>query len=83
MNKNLQLILLGFGAIVAVRLIFGRNEEQIREDAALGFTEDTGVVGTLGAATNRASGGFLADAGSAIGLFGSRLFNLVSEGEFR
>ena len=75
MNPILRNILIGAGAVVAVVFIFRRSDAQKTADAALGFTEDTGVIGTLGAATNRASGGLLADAGSAIGLFFSNIFD--------
>ncbi len=40
--------------------------------------EGTGVVGTLGNVTDKASGGLLSDAGSAIGLFFSDLFDTRS-----
>ncbi len=45
--------------------------------------EGFGVVGALGNVTNRASGGFYASLGSAIGLFGSKTINLIKTGEFR
>ena len=57
-------------------------------DAIASINEDTpfegaGVVGTLGNVTNQASGGILANIGSEIGLFGSKFFNLIKEGEFK
>lgn len=72
MNPILRNVLIGAGAVFAVVFIFSRNEKQKAEDAALGFTEDTGLIGTLGAATNRASGGTLARFGSFLGEFVTR-----------
>jgi len=83
MNKNLQFILLGFGAVIAIQFIFGRTAEQKKEDKALGFTEETGIIGDLGAATNRASGGVLADFGSFLGLQGSKIFSFFETGKFQ
>ena len=74
MNSILRNLLIGAGALIAAVVIFRRSDEQKAEDVLLGFTEETGVVGTLGAAANRASGGALADFGSAIGTFFSGKF---------
>ena len=74
MDPILRNILIGASALLAAVVIFSRSEEQKRADSLLGFTEETGIIGQLGAATNRVSGGFLANVGSAIGEFFSGSF---------
>ena len=69
MNPFLRNIAIGFGIVLAAVIIFGRNEKQKKQDKLLGFTEELGPIATLGAATNRVSGGLLANFGSAIGTF--------------
>lgn len=64
MNPLTRNIAIGAGIAVVAVLVFRRSEAQKQADAELGFTEETGVVGTLGAAANRASGGLLARFGS-------------------
>ena len=69
MNPLFRNLAIGAGILIAARFLLARSAEQKAEDAALGFTEETGVIGALGAQTNRASGGLLANFGSAIGEF--------------
>ena len=69
-----NLLIFGISGAIVGFLIFNRSKEQQIADAQLGFTEDTGIIGDLGAVTNRASGGILADLGSAIGEFFSGSF---------
>ena len=69
-----NLLIFGISGAVVAFLIFNRSKEQQAADEMLGFTEETGLLGDLGAVTNRASGGIFADLGSAIGEFFSGSF---------
>lgn len=67
-------------AVAGVVFVFGVILKRQTVDAVLRINEGTpfegtGVVGSLGNVTNRASGGFLSRAGSRIGLFFSDIFD--------
>lgn len=81
------IIVVGTVSVIVVGAILKQQAAQA-VDAIANINEDTpfegfGVVGTAGNLTNQASGGILANIGSEIGLFGSRVFNLIKEGEFK
>lgn len=72
MNPILRNLALGAGIAGVLWFLFvntnRRTPDQIAEDRRLGF-EDAGVIGDLGASVNRASGGFFANIGRAVGDF--------------
>lgn len=67
MNATIRSLAIGAGIAVTAFFFFRRSEEQKKADAALGFTEETGLVGSLGATANRASGGLFSTIGRFIG----------------
>lgn len=69
MNPILRNLLIGVGAVVAGVIIFSRTSEQKAADELLGFTPETGPIGTLGSGANRILFGLPARLGSAIGEF--------------
>lgn len=70
-NKNVQMILFGIGAVIAIRYLASNQIARFNEGTEF---EDTGVIGALGNVTDQASGGILSAIGSSIGEFFSGSF---------
>jgi len=86
MNKNLQTIL-AIGGVIAVLGFLARKQAVAAVEAIASVNEGTpfegaGVIGTAGNVANRASGGLLARAGSAIGLFFSDIIDTRTLDDF-
>ena len=79
MNPILRNLLIGAGVVLAIGF-FARRQVSAAAEAVANVNvgtpfEGAGIIGTAGNIANQASGGLLADAGSAIGLFFSDIFD--------
>ncbi len=79
LSKNTQTVL-AIGGVILVLGILARKSIAAGVDAVANVNQGTpfegaGIIGTLGNVADTASGGVLADTGSAIGLFFSNYFD--------